>query len=73
MPLRFFPDWFVKICYLTPFPHMVNTVVEVYLGVIQGPELFQTIMAQAIWAIGLIIVGQLVLKAGIRRLVILGG
>jgi len=34
MPLRFFPDWFVALCNLTPFPSMVNTIIEVYLGVL---------------------------------------
>ena len=34
MPLRFFPEWFVKLCYLTPFPYTINVVVEVYLGLV---------------------------------------
>lgn len=73
MPLRFFPDWFVRLCYLTPFPHMVNTVIEVYLGILQGPALLQALLAQLLWLVALIGVGQLVLRAGVRRLVIQGG
>jgi ABC-2 type transport system permease protein len=73
MPLRFFPDWFVRLCYLTPFPHMVNTVIEVYLGVLQGPALLQALLAQLLWLVALVAIGQLVLRAGVRRLVIQGG
>ncbi len=73
MPLRFFPDWVVHLSALTPFPQMVNTVVEVYLGVLTGPALGRALASQALWAIGLIAAGQLLLRAGVRRLVILGG
>ncbi|MEW6716069.1 MAG: ABC-2 family transporter protein [Chloroflexota bacterium] len=73
MPLRYFPDWFVRLCYLTPFPHMVNSLVEIYLGVLTGHEVFQTLLLQAVWAVCLTLCSQLVLRLGVRRLVILGG
>lgn len=73
MPLRFFPAWFVRLAYLTPFPHTVNALVEVYLGVLTGPELLGTLLGQLLWALALIGVGQLVLRAGVRQLVIQGG
>ncbi len=72
-PLRFFPDWFVSLCNLTPFPAMVNTVIEVYLGGVSGPALAQALLTQAIWLVILIVVAQLVMRAGVRRLVIQGG
>lgn len=73
MPLRFFPEWVVRLAYLTPFPHMVNTVVDVYLGDLAGRALLQALLFQALWAAALILLGQLVLRAAVRRLVILGG
>ena len=73
MPLRFFPDWIVQIIYLTPFPHMVNAFIEVYLGLTTGPALLQLLLGQLLWAIILTGVGQWVLRAGMRRLVIQGG
>jgi ABC-2 type transport system permease protein len=73
MPLRFFPDWVVDICYLTPFPYTVNTIVEVYLGLASGTQLALEISLQVFWAVALVVVCQLVLHAGVRRLVILGG
>lgn len=73
MPLRFYPDWFVNLCSYTPFPYMVNTVVEVYLGLVQGRDLPLALLTQIGWIIVLIVAGHLTLKAGVRRLVILGG
>lgn len=73
MPLRFFPEWFVRLCYLTPFPHIINTVIEIYLGVLSPAEAALALLAQAGWAVGLVLAGQAVLRLGIRRLVIQGG
>lgn len=73
MPLRFFPEWFVKLCYLTPFPYTINAVVEVYLGLIDGNALVGIILAQITWILLLVLAGMVTLRAGVRRLVILGG
>jgi ABC-2 type transport system permease protein len=73
MPLRFFPEGFRRLCDLTPFPSMVNTVVEVYLGVLQGPELARALLTQAIWVGVLVALCNVTLRAGVRRLVIQGG
>jgi ABC-2 type transport system permease protein len=73
MPLRFFPDRFVRLCNLTPFPATINTVVEVYLGVLTGPQLIRALLGQVLWVLILVMTGQLVLRAGVRRLVIQGG
>jgi ABC-2 type transport system permease protein len=73
MPLRFYPDWFIAICYATPFPALVNTVVEIYLGLLDGPQMLSALAVQAIWAIALIAACHVTLAAGVRRLVIQGG
>ena len=73
MPLRFMPEWFTRLCYLTPFPHMVNTIIEVYLGLPSGPEIYQALLNQLGWFLILALAGHLLLQAGVRRLVILGG
>lgn len=73
MPLRFFPAWVQRVAFLTPFPHMLNTVVEVYLGVLSESALVYALIWQLLWALGLTLFGQLMLRLGTRRLVILGG
>ncbi len=73
MPLRYFPDWFVQLCNLTPFPSMINSIVEIYLGVAQGHQMLERLAVQIFWILALFGLGQLVLRLGIRRLVIQGG
>jgi len=73
MPLRFFPDWVIRISNLTPFPRMFNTIIEIYLNLLEGPALLQALLNQLLWALVLIFIGQIVLRNGIKRLVILGG
>jgi ABC-2 type transport system permease protein len=73
MPLRFLPEWLVNLAQLTPFPHLVNTVVEIYLGLLTGPDMGRALLLQAFWAALLIGAGQLILRLAVRRLVILGG
>lgn len=73
MPLRFFPDWFVALCNLTPFPAMLNTFIEVYLGILSGPALVQALLTQVMWLVILIAAAHLVMRAGVRKLVIQGG
>lgn len=73
MPLRFYPDWFQTLCYLTPFPQLVNTPVEIYLGVLNGTQLLQALLFQVFWIGILIALSRFVLQLGVRRLVIQGG
>ena len=73
MPMRFFPQWFVSLNSLLPFPYMVNTVIEVYLGIITGPELWRALLLQAVWVCILFIACQVVLRIGVRKLVMQGG
>ena len=73
MPLRFFPDWFVHLANYTPFPYVVNTVVEVYLGVLDGPQLWFALLYQVVWVVLLWMACEWVLRAGVKRLVIQGG
>ncbi|MCB0034487.1 MAG: ABC-2 family transporter protein [Anaerolineales bacterium] len=73
MPMRLLPDWVGRLCYLTPFPYMLDSIVEVYLGTLSNREVVLMIANQLVWAIGLIVVGQIALRAAVRRLVILGG
>ncbi len=73
MPLRLYPDWFARLCAFTPFPSIVNTSVEVYLGALSGGALWQSLAMQAAWFLVLVLLCQAVLARGVRRLVIQGG
>jgi ABC-2 type transport system permease protein len=73
IPLRFLPDWFVKICYLTPLPRMVYTPIEIYLGLLSNQDILTALVSQIFWLVILSILGQAIMRLGVRRLVIQGG
>jgi ABC-2 type transport system permease protein len=73
MPLRFFPDWLQTALALTPFPSMLNTVVELWLGVVTGTDALNAILVQLLWCVTLVVAARVMLARGSRRLVILGG
>ena len=52
---------------------MVYTIIEIYLGVATGNEIISLLLVQAFWFILLMVIARIVLTAGIRRLVLLGG
>jgi ABC-2 type transport system permease protein len=73
MPLRLYPDWFANLCRLTPFPSLVNTPVEIYLGTLSGRDMWLALLGQLFWMLAMAALSELVLRAGVRRLVIQGG
>jgi ABC-type uncharacterized transport system permease subunit len=48
-------------------------VVEVYLGLLHGPALWMALGEQVLWLVILVGLGQVILRVGLRRLVIQGG
>jgi ABC-2 type transport system permease protein len=73
MPLAFLPPWLITLMQCTPFPAMINTVVEIYLGLVRGPALLGALALQAVWLAVLYGVARVVLAAGVKKLVIQGG
>jgi ABC-2 type transport system permease protein len=73
MPIAFLPPWFGFVIRLTPFAYMVNTPVEIFLGIVNGPALWAALGAQAFWCVALYALARLVLGAGVNKLVIQGG
>ncbi|THF89068.1 ABC transporter permease [Deinococcus sp. KSM4-11] len=73
MPLAFFPSWLQQILAWTPFPGMLNTPVEVWLGVKTGHAALVAVWTQAAWTVALFWLAQVVLARGLRRLEVAGG
>ena len=73
MPLRYFPDWVIQISDWTPFPSMLNTLLDIYIGTLNGLEMWQALGVQIIWIGVLVLLAQVGIRAGVKRLVILGG
>jgi ABC-2 type transport system permease protein len=73
IPLAFMPVWLQTLCYLTPFPGMINTPVDIYLGRATGSGALILIGLQVGWFIALMLLGRLAAYAGRRKLTIQGG
>jgi ABC-2 type transport system permease protein len=73
VPIALFPAWLALAAWALPFAAMVQAPIEVWLGHAQGLELVGLLGLQAFWAATLLLLGRLVLRAGMRKLVIQGG
>jgi ABC-2 type transport system permease protein len=70
VPLAFFPDGVRPLLYATPFPAMLQTPIDVFTE--RGPTLL-LLGHQLLWAVGLVVIGQVALARATRKLVVQGG
>lgn len=73
MPVAFYPPGLARLMRLTPFPAMISTPVEIYLGLIDGRGLLTALFTQLAWCALLYAAAQVALAAGVKKLVIHGG
>jgi ABC-2 type transport system permease protein len=74
VPLTLFPSWLQRVAAFTPYPSMMQTPVEVFLGKHTGwAGALGAIGSQLMWAAILLGVGRLVLAAATRKVIVQGG
>lgn len=73
IPVRFFPDWLATIANATPFPALVQTPIDIFVGHTTGVEILTALGGQAAWLAILLFACRALLGAGTRRLVVQGG
>ena len=73
VPLTYYPDWLRRMVELTPFPAMVNTPIEIYLGMPSGTPPMQALAVQIFWVVALALAARAVYARGVARLVVQGG
>jgi ABC-2 type transport system permease protein len=73
VPAAFFPAWLRLVARLTPFISIVNTPVEMFLGVVSGKAAGQALLEQILWLLLLVGLGRWILAQGTKKLVIQGG
>lgn len=73
IPLPFFPEPFRQIVELLPFASMQNMPLRIYSGNIIGGDAAKGILVQVIWFALLVIIGKLLMKNAIRKVVVQGG
>lgn len=73
IPVSFFPDWLAAVARATPFPSIVQTPIDIFVGALSGPALAGAIATQIVWALALALVARWTFELGVRRLVVQGG
>jgi ABC-2 type transport system permease protein len=73
IPIQFFPAWLAAIAYATPFPAMIQTPVDIFVGAITGPGVLIALGVQLAWAVALLAASYGLFALGTRRLVVQGG
>jgi ABC-2 type transport system permease protein len=73
LPLAFFPSWLRTIAQALPFASILQTPIDVWLGKYSGTSLAGVLALQVVWAVVLLALGHVALRAGSRKLVVQGG
>lgn len=72
-PIDILPPALAEILKFTPFPYQLFFPVSVYLGRIQGPELWQGLAIQFFWTLFFLGLARWVWSRGIRKYTAVGG
>jgi ABC-2 type transport system permease protein len=73
IPLPFFPSPFREAAELLPFAAMQNMPLRIYSGNIGGSAAAQGILLQLFWLAVLALLGRLMMKRAVRKVVVQGG
>lgn len=73
IPLPFFPPVFRAVAELTPFGSMQNMPLRIYSGNIAGIDAVQGIALQLFWLFTLVLIGRLIMKNALNRVIVQGG
>ena len=73
VPLQFLPDAIEGPVRLLPWASMIQLPIEIFLGDRRGGDAVGALLLQAFWAIALLALGRVMLRAADRKLVIQGG
>jgi ABC-2 type transport system permease protein len=73
VPINFFPPALQAFTEALPFGGLAQVPINVYLGRLDGVHLLRVMERQALWLIGLFVVGRLLLAQMMRRVTIAGG
>ena len=73
VPFTFFPAWFQTVVAWLPFQGLSYVPVTIYLGKRTGPQLFEALLVQAAWALGLYLLGRWLWNRAVRQVTLQGG
>lgn len=72
-PLDILPESLHRLLLWTPYPYLLYFPVGVYLGRIQGPDLWQGFCLQAAWVVAAFLIARFTWSRGLRKYTAVGG
>ncbi|MCL2107074.1 MAG: ABC-2 family transporter protein [Oscillospiraceae bacterium] len=73
LPIPFFPEPFRTIAELLPFGSMQNVPLRIYSGDLAGMDALKAIALQAFWLAAMLLLGKLLMKHSLKRVIAQGG
>ena len=73
VPLWFFPGWLEVLFRILPFPDIAYTPLAIYVGEIEGSDIWVAVGRQAVWVVALGVIGAYFARRGMNKLSIQGG
>ena len=73
VPLSLFPSWAQTILSYTPFPSMISMPVRLFMGMLSLQDVLIAFAVSIAWIIGLNVLGALLYKTSVRKVVVFGG
>jgi ABC-2 type transport system permease protein len=73
VPIALFPQWLRIVATATPFPSFMMYPIDVLSGIGGAGRAAELVLAQLAWLAGVAVIGQLLTRAGRRRLEVQGG
>ena len=73
IPLALFPGWLRTVALWLPLQGMAHVPLSIYVGSIEGPDIWLEIAKQLCWATGMVLLTRLIWLRAIRSIVIQGG
>lgn len=73
IPIPFFPEWLQPILNALPFASMQNAPLLIYIGYRGGKEILYTLLLQVGWLVALVLIGRLLMRRALRKVVVQGG
>lgn len=73
VPLPLFPSWMQPFLNIQPFRGIIDIPSRLYTGMIPVNEAFYYLGFQLAWCLALVVMGRILIRRGLKRLVIQGG
>lgn len=73
VPLPLFPDWLQPVLDWQPFRGLADVPYRIYSGNIPPSDVVPELVFTAVWIVVLVVLGRLILRRGVRRMVVQGG